>query len=206
MISFNIIQNYLPKKEFELIISLEKLYKIIKFFINFENTKDLVNWLIDSLNKNNSTVKLNKNICLIQILNPITNKLLDLSLNLKKEDLNSRVAYLEEINIQQNKEIAFLKEKIKKFESIIPIIERLKEKELEERKRNNFFSDSQILNNQDKDLLIQWLSLKSQKTKLLINSKIDGDKINNIADKLEGQNPTLVIIKSKDNGKKYPYN
>ena len=57
--------------------------------------------------------------------------MLDLSLNLKKEDLNSRVAYLEEINIQQNKEITFLKEKIKQFESIIPIIERLKEKELE---------------------------------------------------------------------------
>ena len=39
MISFNIIQNSLPKKEFELIISLEKLYKISKFFFNFENTR-----------------------------------------------------------------------------------------------------------------------------------------------------------------------
>ena len=200
MISFNIKQNSLPKKEFELIISLERLYKISKFFINFENTKDLVNWLIDSLKKNNSTVKFNKNICLIQILNPITNKLFDLSLNIKKEDLNSRVTYLEEINIQQNKEIELLKEKIRQFESILPIIEKLnlKLKAFEEKKRKNFFSDSEILNNQDKDLLIQWLPLKLQKTILLINSKIDGDKIKTIADKLEGKNPTLVIIKSKD--------
>ena len=200
MISFNIIQNSLPKKEFELIISLERLSKISKFFINFENTKDLVNWLIDSLKKNNSTVKFNKNICLIQILNPITNKLFDLSLNLKKEDLNSRVTYLEEINIQQNKEIELLKEKIRQFESILPVLEKLKLKlkEFEEKKRKKFFSDSEILNNQDKDLLIQWIPLNFQKTILLINSKKDGDNIKTIADKLEGKNPTLVIIKSKD--------
>ena len=39
ILSFNVIQNSLPKKEFELRISLEQLFKICKFFINFENIK-----------------------------------------------------------------------------------------------------------------------------------------------------------------------
>ena len=99
IILFNITQNIIPKKEYELFLSLEQLCKINKFFINFENTKDLINWLIKSINQKNSNIKINEKECVIQILNPISSKFIDLSLILKKEDLSSRVTNLEEIII-----------------------------------------------------------------------------------------------------------
>ena len=51
------------------------------------------------------------NKCFISILNPITSKIFDLNLDLKEDDLNSRVSNLESIIIEQNKKINYLMEK-----------------------------------------------------------------------------------------------
>ena len=47
IISFEVTQFSLPQKDYESDLTLEQLYKINKFFINFESTKDLVDWIID---------------------------------------------------------------------------------------------------------------------------------------------------------------
>jgi len=40
-ILFTVNKSSLPPKEYKVLISLEKLYKLDKLFINFENTKEL---------------------------------------------------------------------------------------------------------------------------------------------------------------------
>ena len=53
------------------------------------------------------------------MLNPISNKTIELILNVKEKDLNSRVSTLEAIIIEQNKKIILMEERLKKLESII---------------------------------------------------------------------------------------
>jgi hypothetical protein len=52
------------------------------------------------------------------MLNPISNKTIELILNVKEKDLNSRVSTLEAIIIEQNKKIILMEERLKKLESI----------------------------------------------------------------------------------------
>ena len=133
IISFEVTQFSLPQKDYELALTLEQLYKINKFFINFENVKDLADWIINSFQKKNSSIKLNDSKCIIQLINPITNKTFELKLNSKEKDLNTRVSYLEDIIAEQNKKINSLEERIKKLEIIITEYNELK-KEKEEKK------------------------------------------------------------------------
>ena len=52
------------------------------------------------------------------MLNPISNKTIELILNVKEKDLNSRVSTLEAIIIEQNNKIILMEERLKKLESI----------------------------------------------------------------------------------------
>ena len=120
IISFTVIQSFLPQKEYEVNLSLEQLCKINRFFINFENPNDLIDWILNSLKQKNSNVEFKDNKCFIQMLNPISNKTIELILNVKEKDLNSRVSTLEAIIIEQNKKIILMEERLKKLESILP--------------------------------------------------------------------------------------
>ena len=153
IISFNVSQFSLLQKDYELIISLEQLYKINKFFINFENTNDLINWIINSLKQKNSFIKLIDNKCIIQLINPITNKKFELNLNSKEKDLNTRVNDLEAFIIEQKKNIN-LEERIKKLEAIIA--EKNEEK-------NRIMFDSEIVDKKEQYMIIEWLPRKLKK-------------------------------------------
>jgi len=61
-----------------------------------------------------------------------------------------------------------------------------------------YFNGSNILNNNDEKLLIEWLPLKPKKINLLLNSNKDGDTIKIFSEKIKDKSPTLVIIMSKD--------
>lgn len=207
MILFNISQNIIPKKEYELLLSLEQLCQKSKFFINFESTKDLINWLIKSINQKNSNIIIKEKECVIHILNPISFKFIDLSLIPQKPDLSSRVTKLEEIIIQQNKEISILKEKINKFEPIIEEYNREKGKikQLEFKVeeyildyKNHFFCDSNILNENDKNLLLKWIPSNPIKIILLLNSRKDGDSVEVVEKTVSDKKNILVIIQTKD--------
>ena len=154
IISFNVSQFSLLQKDYELIISLEQLYKINKFFINFENTNDLINWIINSLKQKNSFIKLIDNKCIIQLINPITNKKFELNLNSKEKDLNTRVNDLEAFIIEQNKKNINLEERIKKLEAII--VEKNEEK-------NRIMFDSEIVDKKEQYMIIEWLPRKLKK-------------------------------------------
>ena len=194
-ISFNIIQNIIPIKEYEAQFTLEQLYKINKYFINFENSNELLDNLIDSIKNKKSNLKFKEKECLLQIINPITNKNFDLSINIKEKDMNSRIKDLEEIISQQNNKILFLEEKIKQFE---PMFEEYINKKKEEKDNiSKMFKESQIIDKDEKKLLIEWLPNKPKSINLIMNSKIDGDTSKAFQDKCGGKKPTYAIIKTK---------
>ena len=60
----------------------------------------------------------------------------------------------------------------------------------------NFFQNSQILNNNDKQLIINWLPNKPKKINLLFNSNINGDSFETFLKNSNGKYPTLVIIET----------
>ena len=208
-ISFNIIQNIIPIKEYEAQFTLEQLYKINKYFINFENTNELLDNLIDSIKNKKSNLKFKEKECLLQIINPITNKNFDLSINIKEKYMNSRIKDLEEIISQQNNKILFLEEKIsqqnnkilfleEKIKQFEPIIEEYINKKKEEKDNiSKMFKESHIIDKDEKKLLIEWLPNKPKSINLIMNSKIDGDTSKAFQDKCGGKKPTYAIIKTK---------
>ena len=110
------------------------------------------------------------------MLNPISNKTIELILNVKEKDLNSRVSTLEAIIIEQNKKIILMEERLKKLESIK---EKLWRKEINDRIR--------YLNKEEEDLLLYWLPKKSNKITLLLNSNKDGDSTTSFMNKCNGK-------------------
>ena len=198
-VSFSVIQSSsLLQKDYEVNLTLEQLYKINRFFLNFENINDLVDWILNSLKQKNSNIKFNNNKCFIQMLNPISNKSFELILNSKEKDLNSRVNNLEQIIIEQNKTITLMEERLKKLESIIIEYIELKKNNEEEK----LFIESEILNKDEKYLLLNWLPKKPNKVTLLLNSNKDGDSTKTFINKCDGKSPTLAIIKTT-NGYKF---
>ena len=192
-VSFEVNKLSLPPKDFKSILSLEQLYKLDKLFINFENSKELVNWVTNSLKQKNSSIKFLDNKCIIQMKNPISNKTFELNLTQKEKDLNSRVDCLEAIIAEQNKKINTLEERIKKLEDII---NKYEEEKKEKEKLNSLFKGTQILNDESKKMLISWLPRKPIKLTLLMNSNIDGDSTTTFMNKVNGKCPTLSVIKT----------
>ena len=118
-ICFNVTKTSLPPKDYQAIFTLEQLYKVNKYFSNFERANDLVNGVINALKQKTSNIKFINNKCIIQMINPISNNSFEINLNPKEKDLSSRVSSLEAYITEQNKKILNLEEKVKNLEKII---------------------------------------------------------------------------------------
>ena len=70
-------------------------------------------------------------------------------------------------------------------------------KKKEEKEKMKMFGESQIINENEKKLLIEWLPYKPKNINLLVNSKIDGNTTKIIQNKCGGKKPTYVVIKTK---------
>ena len=62
---------------------------------------------------------------------------------------------------------------------------------------NNFFQGSNIINENDIDILINFLPKKQEKITILFNFLIHGDTIQNFHNKVSNKSPTYIIIKTK---------
>jgi uncharacterized coiled-coil protein SlyX len=211
-ICFNVTKTTLPPKDYQAIFTLDQLYKVNKYFLNFESANDLVNGVINTLKQKTSNIKFIDNKCIIQMVNPITNKSFEINLNPKEKDLSTRVSSLETYIAEQNKKILNLEtyideqnkkmikmeERIKSLEDIIfEYKKEKKEKEKEkEEEANKIFLGSQIITKESKDMLLNWLPRKPNKITLLMNSNIDGDSTKTFMDKCNGKCPTLAVIKT----------
>ena len=66
-----------------------------------------------------------------------------------------------------------------------------------ENKYDDFFKESNIIKLEDKKFILNCLPNKPNKTKLLYDSKIHGDKANTFHSKCDGKFPTIYIVKTK---------
>ena len=180
---------------------MDQLYKVNKYFLNFESANDLVNGVINTLKQKTSNIKFIDNKCIIQMVNPITNKSFEINLNPKEKDLSTRVSSLETYIDEQNKKILNLEEKVKSLLNLEEKVKNLEkiivgnEKEKKE-KKNELFGETEILNKEEMDMIINWLPRKPNKITLLMNSNIDGDSTKTFMDKCNGKCPTLAVIKT----------
>ena len=191
LIIFKVTLFTIPTKEYELSISLEELYRINRYFNNFDKSIDLINSIIDTYNDKKSKIIFKDDICNLLIYNPITKKTFELKLNSKKKLVNSQIEELISIVNEDRKRIKTLENKVDDLEKII-----LEFKEKEKEKQNNFFKESNILNEEEKKLIISWLSFKPTNINLLLNSYRDGDTFEAFHRLCDGKAPTIGIIET----------
>ena len=189
-IIFKVTHFSLPINVYELSISLEKLYHINRYFNNFDKSIDLINSLIEIYNDKKLKIIFKEPICNLIIYNPITKKTFELKLNKKEKNINSQIEDLMKIIKDDRKRIEALENKVAKLENIILELNK-KEKE-----QNNFFNESNILNEEEKKLLVSWLEFKPNNINLLLNSNRDGDTFEAFHNLCDGKAPTIGIIET----------
>ena len=192
LIIFKVKVFSIPPNEYELSTSLEKLYQINRYFYNFDKSIDLINSLIETYNEKKLKIIFKEHICNIIIYNSITKNSFELKLNNKEKNINSQIESLINIIKDDRKRIESLEIKVAKLENIISVLEfNKKEKEV-----NNFFNESNILNNEEKNLIINWLGFKPKNINLLLNSNRDGDSKETFHRLCDGKAPTIGIIET----------
>ena len=192
-IYFNVTQISLIPRDYKACFTVEQLCDINKFFLNFQDAKEIVDGVLKALEQKNANIKFIDNKCIIQMINPITKLTFEINLNLEEKDTNSRVCNLENYISEQNKKMILMEERLKILEEKMAKYDQTKK---EEEKKNLLFTGSEILTNEAKDMLLNWLPRKPNKITLLMNSNKDGDSTKTFMDKCKGKCPTLAVIKT----------
>ena len=191
-IYFNVTQISLIPRDYKACFTVEQLCDINKFFLNFQDAKEIVDGVLKALEQKNANIKFIDNKCIIQMINPITKLTFEINLNLEEKDTNSRVCNLENYISEQNKKMILMEERLKILEEKMAKYDQTK-KEVGE---NKLFTGSEILTNEAKDMLLNWLPRKPNKITLLMNSNRDGDSTKSFMNKCNGKCPTLAVIKT----------
>ena len=192
-IYFNVTQISLIPRDYKACFTVEQLCDINKFFLNFQDAKEIVDGVLKALEQKNANIKFIDNKCIIQMINPITKLSFEINLNLEEKDTNSRVCNLENYISEQNKKMILMEERLKILEEKMAKYAQTKK---EEEEKNLLFTGSEILTNEAKDMLLNWLPRKPNKITLLMNSNIDGDSTKTFMNKVSGKCPTLAVIKT----------
>ena len=193
-----------PKKEYLLAKSLKEYQKIDKFFNYFENTKEIMTYIRDSLKDKSLNILINENKCDLEIKNPITKSIFKLNIPKKEqsikdelatiipyiEALKSRIEKLENDNSELKQKVEYLIQKEDQREKL----EKEKEKE---NKMFNMFKESTLLEQDDKKLIYNFLQKKPERTILLYDSDIHGDSAKAFHSKCDGKYQTIYIVKSQ---------
>jgi len=201
-------KNTLFKQIYEKILKKDDFIKINIFFTEFKDIYQIYdiiceyvnNKLIDGKIKEkelilklnneyniNIPIKENKEINIIEKMKLLYKMYKDLKEENKelKEKLNNQ----EKKNKKYEKEIKIIKENIPSLNKKI------------DNNKNYFLESSIIINNEDKDLISNWIEEDSEKEfKLLFKSSKDGDLLKTLHEKCDNKGPTIIIIKSS-NGK-----
>ena len=192
-IYFNVTQISLIPRDYKACFTVEQLCDINKFFLNFQDAKEIVDGVLKALEQKNANIKFIDDKCIIQMINPITKLTFEINLNLEEKDTNSRVSNLENYISEQNKKMILMEERLKTLEEKMAKYAQTKK---EEEEKNLLFTGSEILTNEAKDMLLNWLPRKPNKITLLMNSNKHGESRKSFMDKCKGKCPTLAVIKT----------
>ena len=192
-----------PKKDYSLYLDLEQLYKINKYFVQFENFADIqtsfealveMKKLFISNNEQGKGMKIN-------IINPLNKKEFFIDIPLKekslKNEIDSIIPYIVSLNDKINKmenRINILENKVNELYSIKEVYTKLKKEKIEQ--NNLLFPKSSIIKSNEEKLILSWFDKKPSKFNLLLDSKIDGDKTSTFYQKCGNKCPTILFFKT----------
>ena len=201
--------NIIPKKDFNIHLSLEELGKINKFFNQFDTISEVFISFDTLLESKNIIVFEEEKKIILKIYNPANKKEFNLNIPLKEKDTQSEIKSIYEYINSLNNKIICLEKKVDdlcifKEEYFKRKKEKEKNKKFQKEKEEvtelnlDIFKDSDIIqNNDDIKLILSWLNKKSIKTNLLFNSKTDGNLLSELYKKVENKFPILILIKTK---------
>ena len=198
-------ENVFPKQEFNLYQSLEQLTKIDRYFRQFDELKEVFEFIKTIISKNNLSVVKEENRMKLKLSNPLINKDIIINLTLKAKDIKSEVeSLIPYINFLNNK-IDSLENQIKDMK--IEFDNKLKDMKAEldeiknkfENKIPNLFQGSQIIDDNDKNIIMSWFDKKIISTELLLNAEINDNFLQAFFSKCINRKNTMIFIRTTDN-------
>ena len=192
-----------PKKEYNLFLDLDQLYKINKYFVQFENFADIQTSFEALIEMKKLTILKNENEkgMKINIINPLNKKEFFIEIPLKektlKNEIDSIIPYIVSLNDKINKmenRINILENKVNELYSIKEEYSKLKKENME--KNSSSFSKSSIITSKDENIILSWFDRKPSKFNLLLDSKIDGDLTSTFYQKCKNKCPTILFFKT----------
>ena len=195
-----------PKKDFNIFLSLEEISKINRYFYQFESLKEVFDSFKNLISKKNISIIKEDKLIKLKIKNPSNEKEFFFNIPLKEKDLKSELDSIVPYITSLNNRITELEKKVRKlenqFEECIPIINEYKEKKKKENEKIDLlsegFKNSNIVNKEEIKTIYGWLEKKPNNCKLLLDSKIDGDKTETFYQKCGGKSPTIVLVKTTE--------
>ena len=221
--------NSVSLKEFSLLQTYDELQKIDKYFILFDSIEDIYNSLKRLIEEKNLELIREENTIQIKIKNSITNKYFYINIQKREKNiknkidslfnyivsLNKKVNDLENQIKNTNKENNLLKQNLKLYENqnkeinekikvLQDQINDLKSLKLSSNIKtdlieNNMFENSNIIKQDEVNLILSWFDEKPKKFKLLLDSKVDGDLNSTFYQKVKNKYPTIVFVKTTKN-------
>ena len=208
-----------PKNEYIYTSTLEELQKLNKYFLLFQNVHEVSQNLIKSSKKNNLSVIIENNICKIKIYNQINDEEFTIELSKKEKDIKQEIESFIPLILELKKKIEDLEKENNLLKQKNEIIEKKnldiekKNLDIEKRlsilekkfdnesnqiieKKNSPILESNIINEEDKKKILNWIPNRLISTELIFDTSRDGDSIDSFKNKCEGKCPTLVIVKT----------
>ena len=198
-------ENVFPKQEFNLYQSLEQLTKIDRYFRQFDELKEVFEFIKTIISKNNLSVVKEENRMKLKLSNPLINKDIIINLTLKAKDIKSEVESPIPYITSLNKKIDSLENQIKDMK--IEFDNKLKDMKAEldeiknkfENKIPNLFQGSQIIDDNDKNIIMSWFDKKIISTELLLNAEINDNFWQAFFSKCINRKNTMIFIRTTDN-------
>ena len=198
-------ENVFPKQEFNLYQSLEQLTKIDRCFRQFDELKEVFEFFKAIISKNNLSVVKEENKMKLKLSNPLINIDIIINLTLTAKDIKSEVESLIPYITSLNKKIDSLENQIKDMK--IEFYNKLKDMKAEldeiknkfENKIPNLFQGSQIIDDNDKNIIMSWFDKKIISTELLLNAEINDNFLQAFFSKCINRKNTMIFIRTTDN-------
>ena len=198
-------ENVFPKQEFNLYQSLEQLTITDKFFRQYDELKEVFEFIKTIISKNNLSVVKEENRMKLKLSNPLINKDIIINLTLKAKDIKSEVESPIPYITSLNKKIDSLENQIKDMK--IEFDNKLKDMKAEldeiknkfENKIPNLFQGSQIIDDNDKNIIMSWFDKKIISTELLLNAEINDNFLQAFFSKCINRKNTMIFIRTTDN-------
>ena len=191
--------------KFEKSLTFEQLNKISKWFKIFDSLEEVYVDIIKLMEKKQINIDLEQNSVNLKFnINMEKIKEFDLLLEQKELSKDEIIHNLIKDNKELKKKVEHLEKKMNDYEKRLNIIEEKlsnkKDNVLQaiQTKGNNDIFNSDIINEEDKNTLNNWINLNNnKKIKLLYKASRDGDSYQDFYRLCEDKGPTITIALSK---------